>query len=98
MRASTTIGTLAGAGLLGAALGLGSLAASPAGTASVSAKANAVAIAMGWKRQRAPQPGDHWSGCNEARASGTAPIYRDEPGYRAEMDGDGDGIACEPHR
>jgi hypothetical protein len=33
-----------------------------------------------------------------ARAAGAAPIYRGQPGYREEMDGDGDGIACEPHR
>ncbi|MCK0533357.1 excalibur calcium-binding domain-containing protein [Sphingobium sp. MAH-33] len=48
-------------------------------------------------RARAPQAGDYWPGCNSARAAGTAPIYDGEPGYREEMDGDGDGIACEPH-
>lgn len=40
----------------------------------------------------------YYAGCNEARAAGAAPIYRGEPGYREDMDGDGDGIACEPHR
>ncbi len=35
--------------------------------------------------------------CSEARAAGAAPIYRGQPGYRSEMDGDGDGIACEPY-
>lgn len=30
--------------------------------------------------------------------SAARPIYRGEPGYRVEMDGDGDGIACEPYR
>jgi hypothetical protein len=49
-------------------------------------------------RSRPPQPGDHWGGCNDAREAGTAPIYSGEPGYRSDMDGDGDGIACEPHR
>ncbi len=46
-------------------------------------------------------PGDdsvYYPGCNAARAAGAAPIYRGQPGYRAEMDGDDDGIACEPHR
>ena len=47
-------------------------------------------------RTRPPQAGDHWPGCNAARAAGTAPIYFGEPGYRSGMDGDGDGIACEP--
>lgn len=36
--------------------------------------------------------------CSAARAAGAAPIYRGEPGYRGQMDGDGDGIACEPYR
>ena len=31
----------------------------------------------------------------EARAAGAAPIHRGEPGYRAELDRDDDGIACE---
>nr|WP_231562471.1 excalibur calcium-binding domain-containing protein [Sphingomonas sp. 35-24ZXX] len=48
-------------------------------------------------RAREPQPGDFWLGCNDARRVGTAPIYLGEPGYREEMDGDSDGIACEPY-
>lgn len=39
-----------------------------------------------------------YSGCNEVRALGKAPIYAGQPGYRPEMDGDADGIACEPIR
>ena len=39
-----------------------------------------------------------YSGCNEVRALGKAPLYAGEPGYRETMDGDGDGIACEPIR
>ena len=40
----------------------------------------------------------HYSGCNEVRAAGKAPLYEGDPGYRTEMDGDADGIACEPIR
>lgn len=40
----------------------------------------------------------HYSGCNEVRSLGKAPLNAGEPGYRPEMDGDGDGIACEPIR
>ena len=36
--------------------------------------------------------------CKEAWAAGAAPLYRDHPGYRPEMDSDGDGIACEPFK
>jgi hypothetical protein len=39
----------------------------------------------------------YYSGCREARAAGAAPMYRGDPGYRPEMDGDNDGIACEPY-
>ena len=39
-----------------------------------------------------------YSGCSEVRAAGKAPLYAGQPGYRSSMDGDGDGIACEPHR
>jgi excalibur calcium-binding domain-containing protein len=40
----------------------------------------------------------YYSGCNEVRAAGKAPLHSGDPGYRVEMDGDGDGIACEPIR
>ena len=39
----------------------------------------------------------YYSGCREAWAAVAAPIHRGEPGYRPEMDGDDDGIACEPY-
>lgn len=38
-----------------------------------------------------------YPGCSAVRAAGKAPLYSDQPGYRIEMDGDGDGVACEPH-
>lgn len=34
--------------------------------------------------------------CSEARDRGLAPMVRSDPGYSAELDADGDGIACEP--
>jgi hypothetical protein len=40
----------------------------------------------------------YYPGCNAVRAAGKAPLYRGQPGYRPEMDGDDDGIACEAHR
>ena len=42
--------------------------------------------------------GVYYRNCAAAWAAGAAPIYRGQPGYRTEMDGDGDGIACEPYR
>lgn len=36
--------------------------------------------------------------CAAARAAGAAPMRRGEPGYNPRLDGDNDGIACEPYR
>ena len=50
-------------------------------------------------RVPAPRPtGAYFRNCKEAWAAGAAPLRRGHPGYRPEMDGDGDGIACEPYR
>lgn len=38
----------------------------------------------------------YYPNCRTAWAAGAAPIRRGEPGYRSALDGDGDGIACEP--
>jgi len=79
--------------------GLGGAASVAVGEgARITAAVKPLAVQAGMMREREPQPGDFWSGCNDARAAGTAPIYRSEPGYREGMDGDGDGIACEPYR
>ena len=48
-------------------------------------------------RAHNPPPGAYSPGCNAARAAGVAPLLAGEPGYRPEMDGDSDGIACEPY-
>ncbi|WP_420098084.1 GmrSD restriction endonuclease domain-containing protein [Corynebacterium sp.] len=37
----------------------------------------------------------YYANCAAARAAGAAPILRGQPGYRAQMDGDNDGVACE---
>lgn len=39
-----------------------------------------------------------YASCREAIQAGTAPMRRSDPGYRLELDADGDGIACEPYR
>lgn len=43
-------------------------------------------------------PAVYYRNCNAARAAGAAPIYIGQPGFRPELDGDSDGIACEPLR
>jgi Excalibur calcium-binding domain len=50
-----------------------------------------------WQTRAEDPQSVHYAGCNEVRAAGKAPLYEGQPGYRADMDGDGDGIACEQH-
>ena len=38
----------------------------------------------------------YYENCTEARGDGAQSIREGEPGYREELDRDGDGIACEP--
>ena len=47
--------------------------------------------------QGAVEQSVHYNGRNEVRALGKAPLYRGDPGYGEHMDGDGDGVACEPY-
>lgn len=45
-----------------------------------------------------PAPGGsevYYANCAAARAAGAAPLHAGQPGYRPQMDGDGDGVACE---
>lgn len=41
------------------------------------------------------QPEAYYKNCAAARAANAAPLRRGEPGYRAALDGDSDGIACD---
>lgn len=42
-----------------------------------------------------PTTAVYYANCTAVRAAGKAPIYRGQPGYRAALDADSDGIACE---
>jgi endonuclease YncB( thermonuclease family) len=39
-----------------------------------------------------------YQNCAQARFAGAAPMYRGQPGYNPNLDGDNDGISCEPYR
>jgi hypothetical protein len=39
--------------------------------------------------------GSYFKSCDAAKAAGAAPMRRGEPGYRAGLDRDDDGIACD---
>lgn len=83
--------------VLGALIGVVSLSVSRGETSPVVAAAKPLAVSAGLVRARAPQVGDHWRNCDAARAAGTSPIFRTEPGYAWYLDEDNDGLACEPH-
>ena len=97
-RPASALNFLVGAGVIGATVGVSSVATTPEGRATIAETAKEMGIAIGMVRERAPQDGDYWQRCDDARAAGTAPIYRGEPGYRDGLDADYDGIACEPYR
>lgn len=39
--------------------------------------------------------GTYYADCDAARTAGAAPLHRGSPGYRPELDPDGDSTACE---
>ncbi len=39
--------------------------------------------------------GVSYANCDEVKAAGAAPLERGEPGYRAGLDRDNDGVACD---
>lgn len=49
-------------------------------------------------RAFAPVSAGAFRSCAAARAAGAAPMRRGQPGYNPNLDGDHDGIACEPYR
>ena len=52
----------------------------------------------GSEEEATPEPEpqkEFYANCKEAKAAGAAPLYKDDPGYRSDLDRDGDGIACE---
>jgi excalibur calcium-binding domain-containing protein len=67
--------------------------------------ANEAASKSSWLEAPPPEPvvrsgaaEVHYRNCAAAWAAGAAPIYIGEPGYEPRLDGDSDGIACEPFR
>ncbi|WKU44599.1 HtaA domain-containing protein [Streptomyces sp. VNUA116] len=54
----------------------------------------AVAVKEGAKLPE-PPAGTGFANCAEATAAGKAPLHKGEDGYSAQLDTDGDGVACE---
>lgn len=93
--AAKVLGAAAAGGL---AIGLFTAMGASGSLTGIGSAVREVAVSSGLARRNTPMPGAHSSGCDDARAAGVAPLYAGEHGYRPEMDGDGDGVACEPYR
>ena len=39
---------------------------------------------------------EYYADCDAAKAAGKGPLYEGQPGYRKELDPDGDGMTCIP--
>jgi putative cell wall-binding protein len=92
----TTTVVLGGASSVSAAAAAGTVCAPPApAPAPAPAPTPAPAPVPAPAPAPAPPTGVYYANCAEARAAGAAPIRRGQPGYRAGLDRDNDGIACE---
>ena len=71
--------------------------AAPSGSSSgaVPTPAPTTTVAPSTPVNPAPGGSVYYANCAAARAAGAAPIYAGQPGYRAALDGDKDGVACE---
>jgi Excalibur calcium-binding domain len=85
--AETTLQTAGRYGLFAVASGLGLAFGASALEAAQERQAILDALPAGYT----------YSGCNEVRAADVAPLYSYEPGFSERLDGDGDGIGCEPY-
>jgi len=78
----------------GGALGMYAISSGPGvATAPVSASVQP----DGSSPDTSAEPKVFYPNCAAARAAGAAPMNYGDPGYREDLDGDDDGIACEPY-
>lgn len=74
------------------------LAAAPAWVAQQAPRREPPRATNTGRPRSAARPDVYYPNCAAARAAGVAPLRRGDPGYRAGLDRDGDGIACEARR
>ncbi len=73
-----------------------SASAAPPPSSSAASPASPSAAPSTASPSAAPTPSTpYYADCADAWQAGVAPLLRGEPGYRPELDGDRDGVACE---
>ncbi|MEV4624874.1 excalibur calcium-binding domain-containing protein [Micromonospora sp. NPDC049523] len=68
--------------------------AEPAPTTTAPKPAKTTGAPKPAKTTASPKP-VYYANCTAVRAAGKAPLAKGKPGYRAALDADGDGVACE---
>ncbi|MFC6359788.1 excalibur calcium-binding domain-containing protein [Luteococcus peritonei] len=68
-------------------------AAAPAAAPETSQRSTSKSTSQGLVGSRSGS--GYYKNCAAARAAGVAPLHRGDPGYRAGLDRDDDGVACE---
>ncbi|MBF6329063.1 excalibur calcium-binding domain-containing protein [Nocardia transvalensis] len=94
---------VAAAGLLAAGTVAAPMAAAtPDSSAAPSAGGSGWTVDSDGEWQRPPADSErstaypYYATCTDMIAAGVAPLYSSQPGYRVQLDANGNGMACEP--
>ena len=68
----------------------------PSPAQTVMAQAQAIPSANPGQTKAEIEDSVYFADCDAAKAAGREPLYEGQPGFRKELDPDGDGMACIP--
>jgi hypothetical protein len=68
----------------------------PSAAAAINAKAAAIPSAKPGQTKADIEQTEYFEDCDAAEKAGKSPLYEGQPGYRKDLDPDGDGMACIP--
>jgi|KBSMisStandDraft_5_1062788.scaffolds.fasta_scaffold1277671_1 hypothetical protein len=68
----------------------------PSAAQKATAQAQAIPSAKPGQTKAEIEETAYYADCDAAAAAGKEPLYEGQPGYRKELDPDGDGMACIP--
>ena len=94
--AMRTILLLVAAVILGLTGGFAWSRLSKPSAAATAANAPAFPSAKPGQTSREVEATEYYADCDAAKSAGKQPLYTGQPGYRLELDPDGDGVACPP--
>lgn len=68
----------------------------PSAAQKAIAQAQAIPSAKPGQTKAEIEESAYFADCDAAKAAGREPLYEGQPGYRKELDPDGDGMTCIP--